>query len=127
MKLRRTLGFLALLLVSSWGIADAQAYPVTPPALFPCTLTTSTPTICNTGQAGKIFYGVVNDSLTSQSVSVLCYDNAQQASGTVVASIAALGPTQIITWPAGGRRLNFGLTCVASGTPGGSGIDIWSW
>lgn len=75
---------------------------------------------------GTTFVGLQNLSLTAQSVSVTLYDNPSGASGPVVALVAALGPTQVITWPSPGRPLsNGGLTAQASGTPGGSGIEVY--
>jgi hypothetical protein len=91
-------------------------------------LTTALATPCtglSTGPA-RLFVGVVNNSLVAQSCTVLIYDSVLLASGVVIASIAALGPSQIMLWPGGGRRLTNGCVAIASGAPGVQGIEIYT-
>jgi hypothetical protein len=94
-----------------------------PPALTPCLLATSSVTVCKYGPG--VFYGVVNNALSAQTATVSCYDNASAASGSTVAAVGALGVTQVIQWPAGGKKFTNGLTCQASATPTTPGVEIY--
>lgn len=72
------------------------------------------------------FIGVVNNSTSAQTVTLTLYDSASGSTGgTPIASIAALGATQIITWPGAGRTFANGLVVLASGVPLSVGIEIY--
>ena len=123
MKLKSILFGVALFVSSIVAPASADHLP----SIMPCTLTSGNATICAsiTNGVPGVLFGIVNNSVNAQLVSVTCYDNGTAANGPVVASIAPLGPSQFITWPAGGRLFVNGLTCQASGAPTGAGIEIY--
>lgn len=87
-----------------------------------CLLTDSTAVTCK-GSAGQIV-GVVNNSLSSQTATVTCYDNASAASGTVAWNVGPLGVSQQIIFPAPGRPTSNGITCKATATPTGGNIEV---
>ena len=127
--MRRAAVFAAALAALIPSAASAGEYPTEVQATyFVCALTTAAATPClvpANGGPTSVLAGVANNSLTAQTVTVTCYDNATTASGPVAASIAALGATQIISWPLPGRPLVNGLTCQASGVPNGAGIEVY--
>lgn len=98
---------LSLLVIPRFAFAD-------PPSVTPCLSTSATPVVCKPG-AGT-FFGVVNNSQTAQTGTLTYYDNVSACSGTIVASVGALGISQVIMWPAGGKRFVNGLTVCASTT-----------
>ena len=127
--MRRAAVLLAALVALLPASASAGEYPTGVQATyFVCTLTTAAATPClvpANGGPTSVLAGVANNSLTAQTATVTCYDNPTAANGPVAASIAALGATQIISWPLPGRPLVNGLTCQASGVPSGAGIEIY--
>jgi hypothetical protein len=89
------------------------------------TLTTAVATPCP-GVNGPAVYliGVVNNSLSAQTATILVYDNASAASGAVAASIGPLGISQVITFPGPGIPLANGATAIASAAPNGAGVQV---
>ena len=124
-------------LLASPTLAANTTYPAVAQApYFVCSLTTTAATPCTvpgqqffgalpTSGAAVVLVGIANNSVTAQTATVLCYDNATAASGFLAASVGALGPTQLINWPLPGRPLGFGLTCQASALPVGAGIEVY--
>lgn len=108
---------LALGLFALPSIARAENTTYTP-----CVLTTTAPVVCfaHAGRVPQIF----NNSVTSQTANVYCYDNATAASGTVVFSMAPLGPSQVVQWADPGLSFLFGLTCQADAAATGAGITV---
>lgn len=115
--LRVYLGIALVALACAWPIKIRADVP----PVVPCSLTTTTATVCKTGPG--VLYGVFNNSTGAQTGTVLCYDNATAASGTVVMSSAALGQSQSFVLPAP-RIFTNGLTCISSASVTGS-VDIF--
>jgi hypothetical protein len=68
---------------------------------------------------------IINNSTTTQAISVAIYDSIGNISGTPIITInTGLGAYQIITYPSPGLPLSFGLTAQASGNPSANGIQI---
>ena len=94
------------------------------PANPPYLLTGSTAVQLKIGPGA--FVGVVNNSTSAQTATVLLYDSASTTNlGAPIASVATLGATQVITWPPGGRPFFNGLVAQASSTPLATGIEIY--
>ena len=130
---------LAAIVVPS--VARAQVFSNSPFAqqqtpYIVCPITSTAPTPCF-GLQGPVrqLVGFVNNSSTAQNgVVVTCYDyiltpqsllTAIQAA-PVAATVAPLGATQIITWPAPGRPVINSLTCIASSAPNGVQIELYA-
>ena len=90
------------------------------------TLTSAVATPCPAlnGGPAQWLVGVVNNSLSAQTVTALVYDNPTTATGNIVASIGPLGVSQVITFPAPGIRLANDATAIASGAPIAPGIQV---
>lgn len=99
-------------------VAYAQA-----PAITPCTVASASATVCFRGPG--VFFGFVNNSITAQTATMICYDNVSAASGTVIASTAALAASATSQASPGGKVFVNGLTCLASGATTGAGIDVY--
>lgn len=111
---------LAIAFASMPAVAQAQSAP----PMTPCTITTGSATVCFRGPG--VFYGFVNNGVAAQTATAQCFDNASAASGVVIASTAALGASSSSGVPlAGGKLFKLGATCLASGSPTGSGIDVY--
>jgi hypothetical protein len=87
---------------------------------------TGTATLClsPSGAAATYLVGVVNNALVAQTATLLVYDNVSAAAGTVAASIAALGASQVITFPPPGLPLVYGATAIASSAPTAPGVQV---
>lgn len=130
---RVRLALASLLAAAAIGFAAPASAAVSIPYPYTvCSITTTAATTCtvpgasaSTPQQASVIIGFVNNSTTAQTATVTCYDNSISASGAVAASIGPLGVSQVITWPPPGRPLFFGLTCQASATPVGAGIEVY--
>ncbi len=112
--------------IGSVGVVSAQALPTPQPAYKICKVTTTTATICTglNGIPAQFILGFVNNSASSQSATLTCYDNATAASGYIVETVAPLGATQVINMVLPGLPLTNGLTCQASAAITGDSIEV---
>jgi hypothetical protein len=84
----------------------------------------ATPVLAMDGGVATYLVGVVNNSLSAQTVTFTVYDSTGAASGTIVASIGPLGISQVITFPGLGIYLKLGCVVVASGAPIAPGVQF---
>lgn len=104
------------------GLQTALNTPILPTAV-----TTANATHCAQPHGESVvLIGVVNLAAVAQTVTVTLYDNPSAASGTIVATIAGLGASQILTFPGAGRHLLTGLYAHADGVPVSPGIEIYA-
>jgi len=132
---------LALAAIVVPSVARAQVFSNSPFAqqqtpYIVCSITSTAPTACFglQGPVRQLVAFVNNSSAAQNGVTVTCYDyiltpqsllTAIQAA-PVAATVAPLGATQIITWPAPGRPVINSLTCIASSAPNGVQIELYA-
>jgi len=95
-----------------------------PLAYSTCTLTDNTAKVCKPKGPGQLV-GFKNLASTAQTATISCYDVVVTISGTAIVVEAALGGSQMDTWPPPGKLYLLGLVCQASGSLTSPGVDVY--